>query len=181
MDCCRSDWRRGLPEAEDASKAVGLIEEGIALSHKLAKGLQPVDVHAGGLMQALQEFAAATSDMFSVTCRFRCDAPILISDISTADHLYRIAQEATGNAVKHARASSIVIAGTSVEQLVWRQLRTCFDPEIPINVVDLGLVYEARIAPHPEQPGRRRVEVRMTSHRGTRLADGYAEVALPRE
>ena len=101
--------RRGLPEAEDASKAVGLIEEGIALSHKLAKGLQPVDIHAGGLMQALQEFAAATSDMFSVTCRFRCDAPILISDIATADHLYRIAQEATGNAVKHAHASSIVI------------------------------------------------------------------------
>lgn len=50
----------------------------------------------------------------------------------------------------------------AVEQMVWRQLRTCFDPEIPINVVDLGLVYEARIVPHPEQPGRRRVEVRMT-------------------
>jgi probable FeS assembly SUF system protein SufT len=49
----------------------------------------------------------------------------------------------------------------AVEQMVWRQLRTCFDPEIPINVVDLGLVYEARIVPHPEQPGRR-VEVRMT-------------------
>src|SRR5690242_21311271 len=30
-----------------------------------------------------------------------------------------------------------------VEKLVWKQLRTCFDPEIPINVVDLGLVYEA--------------------------------------
>ena len=29
-----------------------------------------------------------------------------------------------------------------VERLVWSQLRTCFDPEIPINVVDLGLVYE---------------------------------------
>ncbi|MBW8807973.1 MAG: putative Fe-S cluster assembly protein SufT, partial [Lysobacter sp.] len=31
----------------------------------------------------------------------------------------------------------------AVEQLVWKQLRTCFDPEIPINVVELGLVYEA--------------------------------------
>ena len=50
----------------------------------------------------------------------------------------------------------------AVEQMVWRQLRTCFDPEIPINVVDLGLVYEARILPHPENPGQRRVEVRMT-------------------
>ena len=49
-----------------------------------------------------------------------------------------------------------------VEALVWMQLRTCFDPEIPINVVDLGLVYDARLGPHPEQPGQRRVEVRMT-------------------
>jgi probable FeS assembly SUF system protein SufT len=49
-----------------------------------------------------------------------------------------------------------------VETLVWKQLRTCFDPEIPINVVDLGLVYEADVVPHPEQPGQRRVDVRMT-------------------
>jgi len=50
----------------------------------------------------------------------------------------------------------------AVEQLVWKQLRTCFDPEIPINVVDLGLVYEARVEPHPERPGERRVAVNMT-------------------
>jgi len=106
---CRKLTRRGLPEADDASKAVALIEEGIALSHKLAKGLQPVEMHAGGLMQALQESAAATSDMFSVACKFKCDAPILISDVSAADHLYRIAQEATSNAVKHGRATNIVI------------------------------------------------------------------------
>ena len=50
----------------------------------------------------------------------------------------------------------------AVEQMVWKQLRTCFDPEIPINVVDLGLVYEARVLPHSEQAGQRLVEVRMT-------------------
>jgi probable FeS assembly SUF system protein SufT len=50
----------------------------------------------------------------------------------------------------------------AVEQLVWHQLRTCFDPEIPINVVDLGLVYEASVKAHPEHPGKRLVEVRMT-------------------
>ena len=49
-----------------------------------------------------------------------------------------------------------------VEKLVWKQLRTCFDPEIPINVVDLGLVYEARVEPHPDQAGERIVRVRMT-------------------
>ncbi|MCD9047634.1 putative Fe-S cluster assembly protein SufT [Luteimonas sp. MHLX1A] len=48
----------------------------------------------------------------------------------------------------------------AVEQLVWKQLRTCFDPEIPINVVDLGLVYEAVV--HPPVDGNRTVEVKMT-------------------
>jgi len=47
-----------------------------------------------------------------------------------------------------------------VEKLVWSQLRTCFDPEIPINVVDLGLVYEATVA--RTEAGDRRIEVRMT-------------------
>jgi probable FeS assembly SUF system protein SufT len=48
----------------------------------------------------------------------------------------------------------------AVEQLVWKQLRTCFDPEIPINVVDLGLVYEAVVS--KREDGERLVEVRMT-------------------
>jgi signal transduction histidine kinase len=114
--------RRGLSEAEDAAKAVALVEEGIALSHKLAKGLQPVEVHAGGLMQALQDFAAAASDMFSVSCKFRCEAPILVSDIATADHLYRIAQEATSNAVKHGCAANIVITLEANEEGTWLRI-----------------------------------------------------------
>jgi probable FeS assembly SUF system protein SufT len=47
-----------------------------------------------------------------------------------------------------------------VEQMVWRQLRTCFDPEIPINVVDLGLVYEATVSRRDD--GERTVAVKMT-------------------
>ncbi|TDK21751.1 putative Fe-S cluster assembly protein SufT [Luteimonas aestuarii] len=48
----------------------------------------------------------------------------------------------------------------AVERLVWQQLRTCFDPEIPINIVDLGLVYEAAV--QPREAGRRTVDVKMT-------------------
>ena len=102
--------RRGAPEALEAAKAVDLIEDGIALSRKLAKGLQPVEMHAGGLMQALQEFTTATTELFKVSCRFECDAPILFGDVSAADHLYHLAREATANAIKHGHARHIVIA-----------------------------------------------------------------------
>jgi probable FeS assembly SUF system protein SufT len=47
-----------------------------------------------------------------------------------------------------------------VEKLVWSQLRTCFDPEIPINIVDLGLVYEASVI--RREDGERLIAVRMT-------------------
>lgn len=47
-----------------------------------------------------------------------------------------------------------------VERLVWQQLRTCFDPEIPFNIVDLGLVYEANLG--RREDGQRKVDVKMT-------------------
>lgn len=47
-----------------------------------------------------------------------------------------------------------------VEKLVWDQLKTCFDPEIPVNIVDLGLVYVCRITPLPE--GENKAEVKFT-------------------
>jgi len=46
------------------------------------------------------------------------------------------------------------------EELVWDQLRTCYDPEIPVNIVDLGLVYDCKIQPLSEGGGK--VEVKMT-------------------
>ncbi len=45
-------------------------------------------------------------------------------------------------------------------ELVWQQLRTCYDPEIPVNIVDLGLIYA--MDTHPLPDGRHRVEVKMT-------------------
>ncbi|MGH8117732.1 MAG: putative Fe-S cluster assembly protein SufT [Rhodanobacteraceae bacterium] len=47
-----------------------------------------------------------------------------------------------------------------VETLAWKQLRTCFDPEIPVNVVDLGLVYGLELT-HADD-GRRNVHVKLT-------------------
>jgi probable FeS assembly SUF system protein SufT len=50
--------------------------------------------------------------------------------------------------------------GTVDESLVWEQMRTCYDPEIPINIVDLGLIYDCTITPLAE--GGNRVDVRMS-------------------
>jgi probable FeS assembly SUF system protein SufT len=48
-----------------------------------------------------------------------------------------------------------------VEKEVWNQMRTCYDPEIPVNIVDLGLIYDCKVTPL-ESPASYRVDVKMT-------------------
>jgi len=47
-----------------------------------------------------------------------------------------------------------------LEKEIWNQLRSCYDPEIPVNIVDLGLIYDCHIS--PLGAGSHRVEVKMT-------------------
>ncbi len=50
--------------------------------------------------------------------------------------------------------------GPLTEEAIYGVLRTCFDPEIPVNIVDLGLIYDLHITPLPQ--GANRVDVKMT-------------------
>jgi probable FeS assembly SUF system protein SufT len=78
-------------------------------------------------------------------------------------NLFRVAGNDAGAIGKDPPEPLDLPAGASdddVEVLAWRQLRTCFDPEIPINVVDLGLVYHCDVT--RSENGERRIEVRMT-------------------
>jgi probable FeS assembly SUF system protein SufT len=52
------------------------------------------------------------------------------------------------------------VSQEQLEKEIWNQLRSCFDPEIPVNVVDLGLIYDCHIT--PLNPGSHKVEVKMT-------------------
>jgi probable FeS assembly SUF system protein SufT len=54
------------------------------------------------------------------------------------------------------------ITHEKLEKEVWNQLRMCYDPEIPVNIVDLGLVYDCRIEPIAGKPEGFRVDVKMT-------------------
>src|SRR5215470_15532424 len=51
--------------------------------------------------------------------------------------------------VTDAQAAKPAVAGSTeeIEKLVWNQLRLCFDPEIPVNIVDLGLIYDCSVNP----------------------------------
>jgi len=84
--------------------------------------------------------------------------------------LYRIAAKdldalgikpTSGNPpVNDGEAGSDAIAGAVDEKLIWDTLKTCYDPEIPVNIVDLGLVYDMHIENLPD--GRHAVGVKMT-------------------
>jgi probable FeS assembly SUF system protein SufT len=52
------------------------------------------------------------------------------------------------------------VTQADIEKEVWNQLRSCYDPEIPVNIVDLGLIYDCHIA--PAGAGTHKIEVKMT-------------------
>ncbi len=100
---------KSSPETADAREIVKLAENGITMTRNLAHGIAPVEMDTEGLPTALQELAANSSKMLKIPCAFDCDSAPLLADAATATHLYRIAQEAVSNAVRHGKPNQIVI------------------------------------------------------------------------
>ncbi len=84
------------------------LRQAIAETRSLARGLAPFKVE-DGLEAALTALAQTTSSLGRVKCRVHCPSPVLLEDSETAAHLYRIAQEAVNNAVKHSHATQVTI------------------------------------------------------------------------
>jgi two-component system sensor kinase FixL len=103
---------KSLPEVRQMDRLLQVLDEAIRQTRSLARGLHPVKPEPNGLMAALQELASQTSALFHVACRFICRRPVLIEDSTTATHLYRIAQEAVTNAIKHGKPGLIQISLT---------------------------------------------------------------------
>jgi signal transduction histidine kinase len=100
---------KSLDEAATADTIANGMQRALREVRIAVKGLTPVEVDAQGLAVALRKLAATTSTRCNVDCYFEGDDSVRVRDNDVATHLFRIAQEATNNAVKHARARHIVI------------------------------------------------------------------------
>ncbi|MEY2485645.1 MAG: two-component system, LuxR family, sensor kinase FixL [Verrucomicrobiota bacterium] len=100
---------RAAPEIPEADKVVRYIEEGIDLSRNLARGFFSPELEAEGLPFALEGLADNTYERFQIPCSFDTEGIVRVPDATVATQLYRIAQEAVMNAIKHAEAQSIGI------------------------------------------------------------------------
>lgn len=109
--------RRKLPasgsqDGKNLQQAVDLINQAIAQTSELARGLSPVPREAGAtLSHALEQLAKRSQSFFGIACRVEAAKGFdeRLSE-QCANNLYRIAQEAVTNAVKHGRATEVTIS-----------------------------------------------------------------------
>ena len=101
----QSDKEVAAAAAEIATQA----QQALGQVRQLSRSLFPLEVEAASLTAALRELAFATESLHKIAVRIEGDIPQGFSDGGAATQLYRIAQEAITNAVKHAQATAIVI------------------------------------------------------------------------
>jgi signal transduction histidine kinase len=156
---------RAAREAPDASRLVSLVEEAIELTRGLSRGLDPVEIEGGGLGQGLRELVAQTRVLTPMRCDYRGDPTVEVADNFAATHLYRIAQEAITNAIKHGHAASVSV---SLERMNGHVKLTVRDdgvgiPEPTQRRLGMGL----RIMAHRAAVMGGTFEARAVSPRGT--------------
>ncbi len=101
--------RGGTLSGADFTPISSLLAETIDDAHDVARGLCPLEPEADALAPALRALAKRTQEMAALPCEFRTAGDVRVPDPAAAQHLYRIAQEALSNAVRHASASRIAV------------------------------------------------------------------------
>jgi len=96
-------------ESQGAGQIVELTEQAIRRARDLARGLQPVELQRDELGTALRELGSTAESLFPVRCHFRGETAVPLADAVAPIHLYRIAQEAINNAVRHGKAQNIYL------------------------------------------------------------------------
>ncbi len=137
-------------------KISDLLAHAIQSTRSLARGLAPVNLERGGLPEALKHLAVRCTDMYNMECRFESGGQKLPDlEEGAATHLYRIAQEATTNAARYARAKSVVI-----------DLRT-IGRKLQLSITDDGIGLSAGLAQGRPGMGLKIMEYRARMLGGT--------------
>ena len=110
-----------LPEAADAAEISKLVIEALAQTRNLARGLFPVEVESTRLCQSFRDLASTAEQLFHISCSVECDSNLVVSNPNASTHLFRLAQEAINNAVKHGKAHRVsILLGTTGDKAVLR-------------------------------------------------------------
>lgn len=147
--------------SEQAGRLITQLRDTITEVRALSHGLAPVPTWESGLEHALQSLAESTTRSTGVRCVFECPDPVEVTDDATAGNLYRVAQEAVNNALKHAAPSEIRIG---------LEMR---DGTLVLEVDDDG-------EGMPEKPVKREgIGVRVMRHRAETMGSSFSIGAAP--
>jgi PAS domain S-box-containing protein len=154
QDLARQLEAEGHERADDVAEITEHIKEADQYARDLSHGLIPVDVESqdpSALPEALRRLSQNAERLFDVTCDFEEVESARIHDNTTATHLYRIAQEAVNNAVRHGAADRVRIALAAGDDQVRLQVRddgSGFDADDTSEADGMGvhiMNYRARI------------------------------------
>jgi signal transduction histidine kinase len=104
------------PHAAAAQEIEKFLNDAVVEARNLARGISPIDMDEHGLLAAMDDLAERTSRLTPVPVAFATQGEIGLVDPQTAINLYRIAQEAVNNAVRHSHATHVELSLVQVGQ-----------------------------------------------------------------
>jgi signal transduction histidine kinase len=102
--------KRRARETSNAAKIHSLVQQAMNHARGLARDLATLDLKGDDLPAALDGLARHAAEMFKITCQFKAEGTLPALESNIASQLYKIAQEAVTNAIKHAKAKSVCIS-----------------------------------------------------------------------
>jgi signal transduction histidine kinase len=100
---------KGVPQHSELRNIESMLKDAVTNTRDLARGISPVMNNEAGLAAALQDLCATASSMYPAKVNFQYDGDVSVHDPQRALHLYRIAQEALANALRHSGGDAINI------------------------------------------------------------------------
>jgi len=111
LSCLKVSLQKHSPEnVESAIVIQKMVQASISESRDLARGLSPVQMISNGLATALEGLVDMTNRLRQTQVQFHTSGPVSVENYHVAMHLFRIAQEALSNAVRHSQASVITVS-----------------------------------------------------------------------